>query len=132
MEQTGLSYLIIATAAIVSIFIAIRMGDKFDDEHPDLEPYKWGFFQGWTGLLTGAAFGVLVLINPLLLFTDPQLTQDEGFKLFITIIMFIWCILIATASYFVIKRKRWGWLVATIFSLNPVLWIINGIYLKNR
>ncbi|MEM7401236.1 MAG: hypothetical protein AAF304_04720 [Pseudomonadota bacterium] len=108
------------------------MGDKFDDAHPDLQAYKWGFFQGWTGMLIGGSFAVIVLFNPLLLFSDPQLNQDEGFRLFISIFIFLWSGLIAFASYFVIKRKRWGWIVATIFSFNPVLWVINGIYLKNR
>lgn len=32
----------------------------------------------------------------------------------------------------VLKFNKYAFLIATILSLNPILWIINGIYLKNR
>lgn len=32
----------------------------------------------------------------------------------------------------ILKFNKYAFLIATIISLNPLLWIINGIYLKNR
>ena len=32
----------------------------------------------------------------------------------------------------VLKFNKYAFLIATILSLNPLLWIINGIYLKRR
>ncbi|MCY1462409.1 hypothetical protein D9M71_801800 [compost metagenome] len=32
----------------------------------------------------------------------------------------------------IIRYNKWCFLVMTVFSFNPALWIINGIYLKNR
>ena len=132
MEETGWGTLILITCIIISIFLAIKMGDKFDDEHPDLQTYKWGFFQGWAGLLIAASYSLLFLINPILLFNDPKLADDVGFRVFMTVFLLLWWIGIAIACYSIIKRGRWGWIVATLLSLNPILWIINGIYVKNR
>ena len=32
----------------------------------------------------------------------------------------------------ILKFNKYAFLIATILSFNPLLWIINGIYLKNR
>ncbi len=32
----------------------------------------------------------------------------------------------------VLKFNKYAFLIATILSLNPIVWIVNGIYLKNR
>ncbi len=32
----------------------------------------------------------------------------------------------------VLRFNKYAFLIATILSINPILWIINGIYLKNR
>ena len=40
-------------------------------------------------------------------------------------VFFTWLLSLFTYS-------RVAFLLATIFSLNPVIWVINGIYLKNR
>ena len=32
----------------------------------------------------------------------------------------------------ILKLSKYAFLIATVISLNPLLWIINGIYLKNR
>lgn len=31
----------------------------------------------------------------------------------------------------ILKFNKYAFLIATVLSLNPLLWIINGIYLKN-
>ncbi len=32
----------------------------------------------------------------------------------------------------ILRYNKYAFLIATILSINPLLWIINGIYLKNR
>ena len=32
----------------------------------------------------------------------------------------------------ILKFNKYVFLIATILSINPIIWIINGIYLKNR
>ncbi len=38
----------------------------------------------------------------------------------------------AVAHYFIIKRNKWAWIIGGILELNPVLWVTNYMYLKNR
>ena len=38
----------------------------------------------------------------------------------------------AVLAWFFAQRHRWAWLTLTIFSFNPVAWIINLIYLWKR
>lgn len=33
---------------------------------------------------------------------------------------------------FMLKYNKYAFLTSTIFSLNPLIWLINGIYLRNR
>ena len=35
-------------------------------------------------------------------------------------------------NIFILRYNKYAFLIATILSLNPLYWIINGIYLKNR
>ena len=49
-----------------------------------------------------------------------------------------WLVLLALsavwgpAGYFVIKRRRWAWIVHTVASFNPLWWIINTVYARHR
>jgi hypothetical protein len=38
----------------------------------------------------------------------------------------------AVPAWFVAQRRHWAWITLTIFSFNPVTWIINFIYLWKR
>jgi TPR repeat protein len=38
----------------------------------------------------------------------------------------------AVSGWFIIRRKRWAWVVGTIFSCNIVFWVVNSIYGRNR
>lgn len=38
----------------------------------------------------------------------------------------------AVSGFFIGKYNKYAFLIVTIFSCNPILWIINGVYLKNR
>jgi hypothetical protein len=44
------------------------------------------------------------------------------------IIVLVWLV----PAYYAAKRRKWGWIVFTILSLNPVLWVINWIYGSKR
>ena len=33
---------------------------------------------------------------------------------------------------FMLKYNKYAFLISTMFSLNPLIWLINGIYLRNR
>lgn len=80
-------------------------------EH-DLE-FKWWTAWAWLGLTLGN----------LLLFV--RLEGNKEIALILVVINTILMILI-------LRFNKYAFLTATVLSLNPLLWIFNGIYLKNR
>ncbi len=77
--------------------------------------FQWWTIWAWLGLIVG---------NILILF---QGTDDNflGFALFVMAINSFVCVMI-------LKFNKYAFLFATILSLNPLFWIINGVYLKKR
>ena len=45
-----------------------------------------------------------------------------------------WFLVIANSIFciMILQMNKYAFLVATIMSLNPLIWIINGVYLKRR
>jgi ribosomal protein L37E len=85
--------------------------EKFEDENTI--GFQWWTIWAWLGLTIG---------NLYTLGTLKGLTE-----------LAIVLIVINTAlMIFVLKYNKYAFLIATVLSLNPLLWIINGIYLKNR
>lgn len=92
---------------------------------PDALPYQWGYFTGWMGLLCGFCISILN-------FSEAAKAQDDvNISLYYSCIG-IYCFVTGFIHLFIIFRNRWLWILAIILQLNPVLWVINGIYLKNR
>ena len=77
--------------------------------------YTFGWWKGWAWL--GLILGNLMMLG--------QLASGAEVILIFIIINSILMVLI-------LKYNKYAFLIATILSLNPLLWIINGIYLKNR
>lgn len=75
--------------------------------------FEWWGIYGWLGLTLGNIFLFI------------QLDNHIGIAIFSIIINSIMMIMI-------LKFNKYAFLIATILSLNPIIWIINGIYLKNR
>jgi len=81
--------------------------------------FLWWQITGWLNLTFGNLYILLNSQNlPLTLTTIVTLTIS---------------ILIQTIlSIFILRYNKYVFLLVTILSLNPIIWIINGIYLKNR
>jgi len=114
-------------SALISVSFAFSWGDILHMEHPDLKPYKWGYFNGWMGVLIG---GVTAIMECVKLWN----TYDNYFPINhdIDVIMLVYSALVVISCIFIIKRNKWGWIVGIILQGNPILWIINGIYVNNR
>jgi hypothetical protein len=76
--------------------------------------FTWWKAWGWLGLIVGS-LSIFSLAN----------TGLDEFLIFILILNAVLMIMI-------LKLNKYAFLIATVLSLNPIIWIINGIYLKNR
>jgi len=76
-------------------------------------------------------FGILQIVGAVFVFLRGLIENQNyneslgGIFLLIGIIQLFFAILI-------LKYNKYAFLIATILSINPLLWIINGIYLANR
>lgn len=75
--------------------------------------FQWWTIWAWLGLTLGN------------LMVFAQLEGMLEAAIIIAIINTILCILM-------LQFNKYAFLIATIISINPLLWIVNGIYLKNR
>lgn len=79
-------------------------------------PYKWGYYQGLGSLL----FGTFMLFVGLAAGSQGALVGLLLFGVY------------GVGGWFVVKRRRWAWVVLTVATLNPVLWFAHYIYGRNR
>jgi hypothetical protein len=75
--------------------------------------FGWWTTWAWLGLTIG---NIMIFTN---------LESNEGLALFLAGIQTLLMILI-------LRYNKYAFLIATVLSINPILWVINGIYLKNR
>lgn len=85
------------------------------EEIKDLS-FRWWKIYGWLGLVVGVPYSIVMG------FSSHSLSG----------LFFLLAILTGFISVFILQYNRAAFLWATILSLNPLLWIINGVYLKNR
>ena len=115
-EDTGSLY---ALHTILVLVVALPSGflknKAWMMSHPDQRSFAWGFFLSYAACLAAIYVpGGLVMggVNGL---------ATAAYGLVFTV-----------AGVFMYKRRRWAWLVGTLLSFNPIVYIINIIYLKNR
>lgn len=84
-----------------------------DTPAPQRLGFGWWTFQGWASLVGGT----LVI-----------LTQARG----LGGLAFVLVALNVALSVMLLKYSKIAFVFATVISINPVLWVINGIYIKNR
>jgi NADPH:quinone reductase-like Zn-dependent oxidoreductase len=97
---------------IVPIGIAFVLNRSFRRRNPGKRPYRWGYYFSIQSIIGGIVLGLML---------------ESGVSAVIA------CGLIyAVLAWFFAQRHHWAWITLTIFSFNPVAWIINFIYLRKR
>jgi NADPH:quinone reductase-like Zn-dependent oxidoreductase len=103
---------VVIGVTIVPIIVAFALNRRFQQRNPGKRPYRWGYY-----------FGILSFIGAI------GLANVFGSGVSAVIV----CGLIyAILAWFFAQRHHWAWVTLTIFSFNPVAWIINSIYLWKR
>jgi TPR repeat protein len=113
-------------AVVASICIASSLEKRLRARLPATRPYRWGFYNGCMGVACGP-FAVLTALGMAVAGLNGR---RETFGLFLALT--VWLALFAVSGWFIIQRKRWAWVVGTVVSFNPIVWIINGTYAHNR
>ena len=115
-------------AVVVPIaFVARALQRRLEARSPATLPYCWGFYFGCLavagGTLLGAIGGLATVASAL-----AGAWKDVIFNAGVT----VFCMVQAVCGWFIIRRKRWAWVIGTILSINPVVWVANAIYGRNR
>lgn len=121
--QTIATIVLLAVCLVVGVPTALVLEKRRAAANPEARTYAWGYYGGVCGLIAGSV-GLLIIAAGLLAASDESANTIGTGVLLVAAY--------GVPGYFVIKRKRWAWIVHTLCTLNPILWLIDGIYGKNR
>jgi NADPH:quinone reductase-like Zn-dependent oxidoreductase len=98
--------------SIVPIVAAVAFNRRFRRLNPGKRAYRWGYYFSIMSFIGGLGLGMML---------------ESGVSVLIA------CGLVyAVLAWCFAQRHRWAWITLTIFSFNPVAWVINAIYLWKR
>ena len=97
---------------ILPIFAAVAFNRRFKQRNPGKRGYKWGYYFSMLAFVAGLILG---------LFLEWGATG-----------VIVCGLLYAVLAWFFAKRQHWAWITLTVLSFNPIVWIINAIYLRKR
>lgn len=109
--------------SLAALSLAFDHADALKKKEPNLKPYTWGYFVGWSGVLTGGALALVFAYG---------VTQSRRDVAAAYMFFSLWAALAAIFSYLIVRRSKLGWIVGTLLSLNILFWIINAVYVTRR
>lgn len=114
-------FLVCLLLGVPSLLLAQRRNRELVARAPGTLTYGWGYFLGYSGILTGLGLALALPVAAAAGFYRGWLPLLAAYGL-----------ALAAASYGVLTRRRWGWLVHIPLSLNMGLWAFNSVYFSNR
>jgi hypothetical protein len=124
-------------------FFAKKLDNKHHIEQPEDRGYKWGYFLGIYTIVVNLLMSIFsyffiqkfpgllsnfvhreAIIRPEDINIQPTL-QIAAFGIVISIFLII-------TAYGVCQRLRIPFIILTIFTFNPVIWVVNYFYIKRR
>jgi hypothetical protein len=120
MDSTEIRAIYLFSVLILAFPISLVAGSKWAAKYPDKLPFKWGYFQSLCSIL-GIVMGTLAVIGL------SEHEQDGELQF-----LCVFGIAHGLTGIFMFRRNRWWWIIGILITLNPILWIANGVYLSNR
>jgi NADPH:quinone reductase-like Zn-dependent oxidoreductase len=119
-SRTGLSPTLIALVLIAVIFgvpivpviAALVLNRRFKRRHPEKRPYRWGYYFAIVSFICGIGLGFML---------ESGVAAVVAFG-----------VVYAALAWFFARRRPWAWVALTALSFNPILWLINYLYLRKR
>lgn len=113
--------LLFALCVGTSALLAQKRDAQLNERAPETLSYKWGYFQGYYGIIGGV---VVIAVGAVLM----------SYGLYREWIPWVQAHALAfgIASYGVLLRRKWGWVLQIPLSLNMGLWAFNSVYVSNR
>lgn len=122
-DLTPVLWAIALLAIAISTPASIKLDERLHATTPDAKPYKWGYFIGLSGAIGNGGLTLLAFISA---------GQTYGRVSNNFVLLSLYCLAATIAHVFLVRRKKWGAALAIALQLNPLLWVVNGIYLANR
>jgi NADPH:quinone reductase-like Zn-dependent oxidoreductase len=97
---------------IVPIVAAFVLNRRFKQRHPGARGFRWGYYFSIMSFVGGLVLG---------LFMECGATG-----------VIVCGLIYAVLGWFFAQRQPWAWIGLTVLSFNPIVWIINAIYLRKR
>ena len=114
--EVGLDILAIFVAPLGVALLAVGWLEKrLRKANPSARPFMWGY---WTAI-TGIAVPIVVGLG----FRAGNATFSQ---------FVLACVVYLPVNICLLCRHRWALIAATILSLNPIIWIANFFYTRNR
>ncbi len=120
-----ISVVVVAVTTVISLALAYRGNRYLRDNSPGVQPFVWGYFMGWFTLTTlGAGLVLLASFGTLTHRSDAHILS-----------MVPWAVAVGAlciAAAMTLRRQRWGLVGLSFLMMNPVIWLVNVFYLRNR
>lgn len=130
-ESSGAFAAVTLVTSLPAMFASFILEDRRMRRQPGTRPYTWGLYCGLYSMILSAlaAWIAVFAIGGELAAAGPERTGESvALAVFVGIIVGLW----GVPGFFMIRRRKWAWIMATILSLNPIWWIVNTIYGRNR
>lgn len=112
-------FIVLNSPLVLGLFAAFFLEKKRKAREPKTLPFVWGYYIASVGVMYG------VPIFALSLYGWANGNKEMPIYLAASVVL-----LLANALLF--RRSRIGWVAGTILNFNPVWWVINAVYGRNR
>ena len=121
--MTDVITIIAITVAIfgVPLWGAFALDKRLHRIRPNFKPFVWGYYNA-LGCFIAPIYGLGAITGK-----NPTMDAISKWQ-----ILFMLLIIFAPLGVLALKRNRWAFVAITVLSINPIVWVINGFYLKNR